>query len=58
MIGSHFRLMVSIHEDGFKFVNYRTKEVMMQFTYSQVRFSFYLFFMPHDSPAHIPAQKR
>ena len=28
--------MVSIHEDGFKFVNYRTKEVMLQFNYSQV----------------------
>ena len=30
------RLMISVHEDGFKFVNYRTKEVMLQFSYNQV----------------------
>jgi len=31
------RLMISIHEDGFKFVNYQTKEVLLQFTYAQLK---------------------
>ena len=31
------RLMCSVHVDGFKFVNYRTKEVLLEFSYSQLR---------------------
>jgi hypothetical protein len=29
--------LLAVHEDGFKFVNYRTKDVIMQFTYAQLK---------------------